>query len=208
MSRLKYDRIPIWENKRRIKDLRMCEKKEMSAENDTSAENETYLDALSLLKHMRRSEADFDEVMAWLGKMVAASNLLEQVFQKFLVHLLQCRNKESAIVISRERRRFDEMVDLIEKLLAVYFSDQSVRDEFKALGNRAKRSYEERNKCVHSLWFSTMFNPESNSAPAQRYKDGKTAAVVNVQVTELATLERNFGKCTDELCDLIGRCKL
>ena len=55
-----------------------------------------------------------------------------------LVHLLQCQRPESAIIVSRERRGFYAMVDLVEELFAVYVSERIARDELRAVGNLAK----------------------------------------------------------------------
>ena len=84
-----------------------------------------------------------------------------------LVHLLQCQRPESAIIVSRERRGFYAMVDLVEELFAVYVSERTARDELRAVGNLAKKLYEERNKCVHSLWYLPM--EETSMPPARRY---------------------------------------
>jgi len=85
-----------------------------------------YSDLHQQAERFRRREAEFEEVMAWLGKMVAASNLTELTFQRFVVLLLQCKNYEVATVVVRERRRFEDLVELTERLFAIDFADQSL----------------------------------------------------------------------------------
>jgi hypothetical protein len=90
--------------------------------------------------------------MTWLGKMVSNCNYMEQLFRAFVVCLLQSRKPETAIIVSRERRSFPGLVDLIEELFMVYDHEESLRTELEAVGDLAKKLYEERNTHVHSLW--------------------------------------------------------
>jgi hypothetical protein len=55
---------------------------------------------------------EFDSVMAALGRMVSSSNFLEQTYRHLIVQLLRCHEEESAIIVSRESRRFANTVEL------------------------------------------------------------------------------------------------
>jgi hypothetical protein len=95
---------------------------------------------------------------------------LEVNFQRFLVYLLRCQKIESAVIVSRERRRFEDLVALVEKLFAVDGADQSARDELKAVGKRPKELYQDRDKHVHSVWYMPVDETQvwSNASPASK----------------------------------------
>jgi hypothetical protein len=42
------------------------------------------------------------------------------------------------VIVSRERRRFEDLVALVEKLFAADGADQSLRDELKTAGKRSQ----------------------------------------------------------------------
>ena len=157
-------------------------------------------DPIHIARELDRQD-EFDSVMAWLGKMVSACNELELNFQRFLVYLLHCQEIESAIIVSRERRSFQAMVDLIEELFAVHVHEESAREELKTVGKLAKKLYDERNKHVHSIWFM----PLDKTTAAERLKNIKNAGPVGVEASELSTLADNFDRCSQKLAALIDR---
>lgn len=135
--------------------------------------------------------------------MVSVCNFLERNYQILLVRLLQCRESESALIVSRERRGFGRMVDLVEELFAVYVIDPQQRQELKDVGTIAKKLYEERNKHVHSIWF---FTEEQTTIPAaRRYKGGKNPTLIKVKVSELAALVDKFDKCSEKILEITDR---
>jgi hypothetical protein len=156
---------------------------------------------MAVQKQLLRQD-EFNSVMTWLGKMISACNEMEMTLQMFLVNLLRCEKRKSAIIVSQERRPFPALVDLIEKLFAVYVHEKSARDELKTAGKDAKELYEKRNTHVHSLWFQQW--GETNP-PATRFKNNKDAGPVDVEVSELATLAYDLDNCRQRISDLMDR---
>jgi hypothetical protein len=153
---------------------------------------------MSLQKELGRQD-EFDSVMAWLGKMVSACNYMGQTFQVLPVNLLQCKRPETAIIVSRERRAFPAMVDLIEELFAVNVQEEGARNELKTVGALAKKLYDERNKHIHSIWYMSL----RQTTAAERFKNTKGAGPVGVEATEISTLADNFDRCSQKVSALI-----
>lgn len=138
--------------------------------------------------------------MAWFGKMVSACNHLEQNYQLLLVSVLQCRELESAKIVGRERRVFDELIELVEELFAVYFSDETSRVELRAVGKTAKKLYEERNNFVHSGWYIA---PDKKTELATFRSKGYDT--VKVEISKLTKLHDRFNECAVKIWEFTNR---
>jgi hypothetical protein len=150
-----------------------------------------------IVREFAKTEGEFETVIAWLGNMISSCNYLEQTYQWLLVHLLQCRQYQSAAIVSQEKRGFPAMVELVEKLFAVYVGDAAARDELDKIGNEAKTLYDKRNQHVHSIWY--LAPGQIGEAPVKRYKLQKNLGAIPVEATELVALAQRFDDCNQRI---------
>lgn len=169
---------------------------------DPTENNEASRAAVIHFRKELMRQDEFDAVMAALGRMVSTSNFLEQNYRKLIAHLLRCQQKESALIVSRAIRGFDNVVEVTEKLFAVYIADQNEQSELKVIGTTAKGLQKDRDVRVHSLWYPSL---QDTASPALRYKDANNAEPVSVEVSDLMTLSTKFDDCIQRLVSLVDR---
>jgi hypothetical protein len=133
-------------------------------------------------------------VLISLGKMISAFNLLETVFKEALLTMLVSINRDVAVAVSRERRTFRPLIEIVQQLFAIHVKDEAKRDSFKNLCKRAQSLNDQRNTLLHSFWVVDGHNSEGHNA--QRWKDdGKKTgrdAWVDVSSADLETLTRSI----------------
>jgi hypothetical protein len=116
-------------------------------------------------------------------------NFLETHFKIVLIRLLKCLNYEVAYTVAEERRSFQSLIELVEKLYALYDNDEESRKQLSKIVAVAKTLNDERNKYVHSMWFGPL-DPEQ---AITRVKGSKVEQIPIAAITEIA---EEMAKCS------------
>jgi hypothetical protein len=102
------------------------------------------------------SANDFDQMMTALGLMTSRFNFLETEFKLALIKLLNCRNQDAAFAVLEERRGFENLLTLVQKLFAIYNSDTESVTRLAKIIATARTLNDRRNAYVHSMWYQPL----------------------------------------------------
>jgi len=124
------------------------------------------------------SARDFDEMMAALGLLTSRFNWLETEFKLALIKLLNCSNQEAAYAVIEERRGFENLLALVDRLFRIYNSDTESRAQLSKIIKDAKHLCGERNKYVHSIWYQPLDPQKSVARMKGRYGEELSPAAI------------------------------
>jgi hypothetical protein len=144
-------------------------------------------------------EKKFEEVLIALGKMTTAFNLLENELKYGLARLINGRDFQLALIISTERRRFEQLLDLLKRLWKARTQDENQRTAFDKISNEARQLNEHRNQLVHSIWHI----PVRGEADAIRIKDLNDVKLIEVNRSEIEEIADQMNACAGKFLALV-----
>jgi len=115
--------------------------------------------------------------------MISAFNLLETTFKEAIASMVVSLNRDAALAISRERRNFVPLTEIVQALFSIHVKGERERKAFKDLCNRARGLNDQRNALVHSFWAVSRESPEGDLAYRWKDDNKKTGADAWVKIS-------------------------